>query len=323
MHAARFKWDDLLRAALLAVIVALLATLAVVEKPAQASDAIAVEWKADTSTTPPPETLGPYTMRPFSPDSRPLFLDVTTVPAPGEGVIRFDRFMTHERVDPRTGWGGQWGHGYTGDVYFSIFEDRAVISLPANTKAFYLYVQPNVFGTSRVTVTAQDGTTSGPVPVTTVPATTDETNGSAGYFGFYTKDGSDLSTVAVDVPDTVPETTGFAVGEFGIAYGERCTIKGDARSNILRGTNKRDVICGLGGSDVIEGLGGNDLLRGGRGVDVLEGDAGADELYGRYGSDSLDAVDGVEGNDAMNGGEGADACQGDRGDAKKGCEASK
>jgi hypothetical protein len=59
-------------------------------------------------------------------------------------------------------------------------------------------------GTRRllITATAQDGTTSGPIPV----------NGfaSARYFGFYTDGSVALKSIEVD------SQTSFAVGEFGI-----------------------------------------------------------------------------------------------------------
>jgi Ca2+-binding RTX toxin-like protein len=103
---------------------------------------------------------------------------------------------------------------------------------------------------------------------------------------------------------------------------QSCTITGTKGSDFLRGTMSRDVICAKGGSDVVEGRGGNDVLWGGPGGDAVEGGAGADELYGQKGSDSLRTEDGVRGNDAMDGGGDTDACGGDRGDTKKGCEAS-
>jgi Ca2+-binding RTX toxin-like protein len=45
--------------------------------------------------------------------------------------------------------------------------------------------------------------------------------------------------------------------------GIKCTIVGNAKANVLKGTIKRDVICGLGGNDIIKGLGGNDIVDGG------------------------------------------------------------
>jgi PKD repeat protein len=75
-----------------------------------------------------------------------------------------------------------------------------------------------------------------------------------------------------------------------------CTIVGNARSNILRGTPKRDVICGNGGNDTLYGFGGNDRLVGGPGNDVMIGGSGNDTLIGG------------PGRDRANGGTGRDSC---------------
>jgi hypothetical protein len=147
-------------------------------------------------------------MTPFEADNRAEFENVTDVPAPGGGVLQFDSSLLHLKVG--SGW-GSWSHGYTGDVYYTE-GTQLVMTLPENTKAFYFYVEPNFFGQFSVTATADDGTTSGAIPV--------EGNSGAQYFGFYTTDASSLSTIQVDVD---PGAGGFAVGEFGIAYGPNTT----------------------------------------------------------------------------------------------------
>jgi hypothetical protein len=199
-------------AVLLAISAAtLLATLAVVyATTATEADASArIGVKTDVGTAAPPPTLGRYTVRPFAPDSRPLYEIVTGVPAPGRGALRFDRDMVHYRVG--AGW-GTWSHGYTGDVYSnsqiaaSPAIDEVVMRLPKSTKAFYFYVEPNEFATYDVEATGQDGTTSGPIATTGLSG--------ARYFGFYAKDRRvNLTTVKVDVDSGAQ---GFAVGEFGI-----------------------------------------------------------------------------------------------------------
>jgi hypothetical protein len=169
--------------------------------------AMAGSIAVDTSpgTAAPPSTLGPYTMTPFAPDGRPLDTQVTSVAAPAgaAGGLQFDRALLHARIG--FGW-GTWSHGYTGDVYWTDTEDQVVMTLPQNTQAFYFYVEPNEQSIHNVTATASDGTTSGPVAVNGF--------GGAKYFGFYTTNGSTLSTITVDVD---PAAVGFAVGEFGIA----------------------------------------------------------------------------------------------------------
>jgi Bacterial Ig-like domain len=157
-------------------------------------------------TAAPPTTLGPYTMTPFAADNRAEFAEVTEVPAPGGGVLQFDQSVSHRIVGST--W-ATWSHGYTGDVYrVPVGGTQLVMTLPENTGAFYFYVEPRNFGTFNVTATASDGTTCGPILV--------EGDSGAQYFGFYTTDGTSLSTIQVDID---PGSTGFAIGEFGIAYG--------------------------------------------------------------------------------------------------------
>ena len=177
-------------------------------------DAIPDNFCIDTSvgTAAPPATLGGYTMTPFAQDSRSSFQIVTDVPAPGGRTLQFDRSMEHRRIG--NGWSG-WSHGYTGDVYSnsalaaSPTTDQVKMTLPANTKAFYFYVEPNVFATFDVTAMSNDGTTSGPIAVSGISG--------AKYFGFYSEGGTTLSTITVDV---VAGAQGFAIGEFGIDNGD-------------------------------------------------------------------------------------------------------
>ena len=62
--------------------------------------------------------------------------------------------------------------------------------------------------------------------------------------------------------------------------GDRCTIVGTSRSDILRGTPADDNVCGLGGNDTILGLAGDDILNGGAGADRIDGGKGVDTLLG-------------------------------------------
>jgi len=131
----------------------------------------------------------------------------------------------HNRIHRIGGDWDTWSHGYTGDVYF-VDGTQVTLTLPPNTFAFYLYVEPSYrcphpysfvepsyryphpysFDEYSVTVTA-DGTSSGPVGVV---------GGSgATYFGFYSTTGP-ISTIVVSVEKSA---RGFAIGEFGIATG--------------------------------------------------------------------------------------------------------
>jgi hypothetical protein len=161
-----------------------------------------ITFDGSPGTGPPPATLGPYTMTAFGPDGRPDGTTVSDVPDPA-GTIAFSPSLTHTHVG--VGW-ATWSHGYTGDVYFT-GGTQITITLPAGTKAFYFYAEPNQFAVFSVQATAQDGTTSGPIPV----------QGQAGaqYFGFYGTGAATLASITV----TTADPTGFAVGEFGINGG--------------------------------------------------------------------------------------------------------
>jgi hypothetical protein len=169
-----------------------------------------ITFDGSPGTNAPPSTLGPYTMTAFGPDPQPLG-EVSGVSDPA-GTIFFDPRLHHDTV-PDGGW-NNWSHGYTGDVYDTCFDNgsgctaadpsHVRITLPAGTNAFYFYSEANTFDTFTLQATAQDGTTSGPVQVTTP--------GGAKYFGFYGTGGATLAHIDV----TANDPSGFAVGEFGI-----------------------------------------------------------------------------------------------------------
>ena len=152
-------------------------------------------------TAAPPGVLGPYTMTPFAPDVRPIFSLVPSVPSPLGGDVGFSIPLDHRTVGGG-GW-ATWSHGYTGDVYFSPQVPTVTLTMPAGTGAFYLYAEPGPFEPYTITATAQDGTV--------VSQLVDGYAGAAGY-GFYGTGGSLISSIQVDYVDT----SGFAVGEFGI-----------------------------------------------------------------------------------------------------------
>jgi hypothetical protein len=164
-----------------------------------------IVFDGSPGTAAPPATLGPYTMTPFGLDAQTIGANVTGVSGPA-GTIGFSPVLNHDRIGQ--GW-ATWSHGYTGDVYDTFDSGapdptQATITLPAGTKAFYFYAEPQQFGTFSVEATAQDGTTSGPISVVG--------NSGARYFGFYGTGSATLSSITV----TTADPTGFAVGEFGI-----------------------------------------------------------------------------------------------------------
>jgi hypothetical protein len=157
-----------------------------------------IVFDGSPGTGAPPATLGPYTMTPFATDSQAVGSEVS-----GVGGIGFSPSLQHLQVG--NGW-ATWSHGYTGDVYWNDTAPTSpiTITLPVGTKAFYFYAEPDQFDTLTVQATAQDGTTSGAIPV--------DGNGGAQYFGFYGTGDKTLSSITVSSAD--PQ--GFAVGEFGI-----------------------------------------------------------------------------------------------------------
>jgi Ca2+-binding RTX toxin-like protein len=71
--------------------------------------------------------------------------------------------------------------------------------------------------------------------------------------------------------------------------GEKATIVGNAKDNVIRGTSKRDVIVGGAGNDQIHGMGGDDLICGGDGADTIVGGPGDDRILGELDAYWVDA----------------------------------
>ncbi len=125
---------------------------------------------------------------------------------------------------------------------------------------------------------------------------------------------------------------GGLVANAPLCLGERATILGTARGEILRGTSGPDVIVALGGNDTIAALGsadlicagaGNDRATGGAGPDRMSGGTGNDRMAGGAGKDALlgglgrDALVGGAGPDTLTGGGGRDALSGGAGSDKQ------
>ena len=84
--------------------------------------------------------------------------------------------------------------------------------------------------------------------------------------------------------------------------GDRCTIEGTIKADVLTGTAGSDSICGGAGADVIAGGGGDDTLFGGAGNDrIMARDKRRDVIDGGPGRDAgtfdrkLDRVCGCRG----------------------------
>jgi hypothetical protein len=162
----------------------------------------AIVFDGSPGTAAPPGMLGPYAMTQAAADPRPVNETVPGTLLP-DGTMDFSPSAIH-MTTPSGGW-ASWSNGYAGDVYYDS-GTTLTMTLPSGTGAFYFYAEPNTFSTFTVQAVAQDGATSGPVPV----------NGAGGatYLGFYGTGGAQVKTVTVT---TAAAAQGFAVGEFGVA----------------------------------------------------------------------------------------------------------
>ena len=314
-------------------VLAMIASLGALSLAPAAADA-AVVFDGSPGTGEPPATLGGYVMVPIE-ETRANATLVSNAPLPN-GTAAFDqdvRILTVSKVFNPAGWTADWGGWEGKKVYWAFQADDTVkITLPAGTKAFYLYGHAEVFGATVVTATAQDGTSSGPIPVTNQPGGSPD----AQFFGFYATGSDVLQTITVAAPNA---GRGLAVGRFatddgtGGAYcdGVAATIDHSANhggvivtgtpgddvivtgngDDTVDGAGGNDLICTKGGTDVVRGFTGDDRLFGGEGNDRVQGQAGADEVDGQGGDDD---VMGSEGTDTVRGGSGNDETQGGNGD---------
>jgi hypothetical protein len=198
---ARVRWASLLTVA------------AVLALAGVAIAAGTVQFDGSPGTGAPPRKLGGAKMQAFKRDHRRRFAKVTTVSGP-TGQVSFSGPVIHLVIRNlnKKGYWRTWSNGYRGDVYFAP-PPSTTITLPANTTAFYFYVEPNDPGKFSVTATAS-GTSSGPVKVLGA--------GGATFFGFVAKGGAHLSTIKVGSTDRYrgkKHPGGFALGEFAIHKG--------------------------------------------------------------------------------------------------------
>jgi hypothetical protein len=160
----------------------------------------------------PPGTLGGYAMGAFPADlsaEGTLTSSLTPPPAfPGSGSLGFTTEVEHMKVGS---WWDTWSHGYLGSVYFTP-DHQLLMTLPQDTLAFHLYIEPNLKATFEFQVDAS---------ATTVTLDIDG-NGGARYVGFYSDNPLDPLKF-VYIRQTTMDADGFAVGEFGINVPEPLT----------------------------------------------------------------------------------------------------
>jgi subtilase family serine protease len=151
----------------------------------------------------PPHRLGKYKMKAFdapcTPGNKYKKLSGPT------GTISLSVASVCEQIGD--GW-ATWSNGYDGQVYWQNsnegFSTTLTLTLPAGTRAFYFYAEPDKFQTFDLQATTQNGKTSGPLHIL----------GSSGaeYIGFYANGkGLNIKKITISCDDD------FAIGEFGIA----------------------------------------------------------------------------------------------------------
>ncbi len=166
-------------------------------------------------TAAPASTLGPYTVTPFTVDSRSTYQEYSFVESPLGGNVLFQLPLEHRRVSE--GW-PTWSHDYTGDVYRVSDKTSSVflvtLTMPENTTSFYFYAQPEQATVNTIEAMAFDGAECDVI-------ISQEVNGNSGacYYGFYATEGSTIYNINI-----YSHTTAFTIGEFGISAAVPVTV---------------------------------------------------------------------------------------------------
>ncbi|MHB1318710.1 MAG: hypothetical protein ACYCYF_08855 [Anaerolineae bacterium] len=217
--------------------------------PARLAGAVDVFWVDWPGSGAPPTALGPFKMEPFPADTRlAQHTMYTSVPGPS-GDLLFSKEGMHIQLDVDVP-ADLFGHGYSGSVYFFPSEVAAItaakgdgldawdtleITLPANTMAFYMYVDSNN-NSSCETVVAAGSASSGPVVLNI-----DE---DAPFFGFYST-GAPLDSVIVTAQ---ARCDGVAIGDFGIHQRGALSPRADVGVVIYGGWGGMPVQAWVGGT---------------------------------------------------------------------------
>ena len=170
-------------------------------------------------TATPPAALGGHTMAPFDQAPQAAITDLTpgiaVIPgSPVAGTLGVSAAATKYTVGSTWGSAVTWGHGYLGPVFYSA-SNPVILTLPANTKAFYFYTQSAYIGTWNITAATDSGATSGPISVSTGFSAPTSANG----FGFYSTAGENITSITI----TSSAPPGLGLGEFGISTGPTTT----------------------------------------------------------------------------------------------------
>jgi hypothetical protein len=156
-------------------------------------------------TAAPPPVIDGVSMTPFPADPQELFVNVTSVASPLGGSVGFSTPLNHRTIGFDGGW-ITWSHGYTGDVYvIGTNQPPLSLALPANTQAFYLYIEPDndTIPFSVIAIGSGGGNL----------VLNDSIFWDSSAKGFFFKgNGETLTSIQINSGGF-----GYAVGEFGIA----------------------------------------------------------------------------------------------------------
>lgn len=103
----------------------------------------------------------------------------------------------------------------------------------------------------------------------------------------------------------IPGVSSTAMAAKPRCDGQKATMVGTAKSQVMQGTPRRDVIVAKGGSDRIFSGGGDDVICAGTGNDLIDAGNGKDRVFGGSGNDTLK---GGPGKDLLDGDDGRDGC---------------
>jgi len=166
----------------------------------------------------PPAQLGTHTMTPFDQTPQAAIVEnstVTSIPGgPGGAVVGVS--PASRKLTDGVGWNAptSWPGGANVFFFSEFGVSSQTLTLPANTKAFYFYVESNYYSTSfEYTVTTDSGATSTPTVVAG--------NGGGHGFGFYSTAGENITTITVSGNGL--SGGGFIIGQFGISSGPTTT----------------------------------------------------------------------------------------------------
>jgi hypothetical protein len=170
-------------------------------------------------TGPPPAKLGIFQMTPFAPDAYADFDPVCSLPAPWtyqgalgpQGNVVLGGFCDFEARTVPTNW-LTWSHGYAGRVYYSNGWNVETLAMPAQTGAFYAYVEPNSMSTYLVTAAGTD-------VLGRLQQASMYISGASGaaLVGVSMPNGGEVKSLTIDCGSGLGSCGGFAIGELAIA----------------------------------------------------------------------------------------------------------